>query len=108
MSHSAPVVALAMTGAEPFTSVGTGLSIGGGPGVSRPAGTRTAPDGHESAISSFRGRNVAKPARQDLQLPKRRSQIAIPWGNSVAPLQRRTARNVVEGSKREVQLPGYQ
>jgi hypothetical protein len=50
---------------------------------------------------------MAKPAGQDLQLPIRRSQIAIPWGNGVAPLGRRAARNVVEGSKSAAQLLGY-
>jgi hypothetical protein len=67
---------------------------------------RTAPDGHESAITYFRGRNVAKPAGYDLQLPNIDLTLRF-LGNGVAPLQPRTAGNVVVGSKSAAQPPGY-
>jgi len=66
MPHSAPVVAFAMTGAEPFASGSTKLSIGGALASAARQASQTIPGSQTiRAITYVRGRNMAKPAGQD-------------------------------------------
>src|SRR5215471_2553129 len=81
MSHSAPVVAYATTGAEPFASGCPRLSTGGGPGVSWREAPQTAPGRpNESAITYFHGRNVAKPADRIRNCPNIDLTFGDSWG----------------------------